>query len=125
MSFFTTSILVLARKLLSNLTYLQEAHSHNSISEGKAILEKILESTPYTGIYDEFPKETIELGPDQQEEVYVAEFKIPSNPSYNRLPKNLPFREHITLLVMMNPILLHVPLTSRMTFSLMLILGTP
>jgi hypothetical protein len=42
-----------------------------------------------------------------------------------RLPKNHPFREHITLLGMMNPILLHVPLNLTMTFSLMLILGTP
>jgi hypothetical protein len=28
-----------------------------SFSEGEAILQKILENTPYTGIYDEFPKE--------------------------------------------------------------------
>jgi hypothetical protein len=31
--------------------------SHKLISEGKAILEKILENTPYTSIFDEFPKE--------------------------------------------------------------------
>jgi hypothetical protein len=31
--------------------------THKTISERKAILEKILENTPYTGIYDEFPKE--------------------------------------------------------------------
>jgi hypothetical protein len=57
--------------------------THNSISEGKAILEKILENAPYTGIYDEFPRETIESGPDQQKEAYAAEYKIPSNPSYD------------------------------------------
>jgi hypothetical protein len=27
-----------------------------SFSEGEAILQKILENTPYMGIYDEFPK---------------------------------------------------------------------
>jgi hypothetical protein len=31
--------------------------THTSFSEGEAILEKILENTPYTGIFDEFPKE--------------------------------------------------------------------
>jgi hypothetical protein len=38
---------------------------HETINEGKAILEKILENTPYTGIFDEFPKEEkeIELSP--------------------------------------------------------------
>jgi hypothetical protein len=28
-----------------------------SFSEGEAILQEILENTPYTGIYDEFPEE--------------------------------------------------------------------
>jgi hypothetical protein len=64
--------------------------THNSISEGKAILEKILENTPYTDIYDEFPEETIESGPDQQEEAYAAESKIPSNPSYDPVAKEPP-----------------------------------
>jgi hypothetical protein len=31
--------------------------SHENINEGKVILEKILESTPYTSIFDEFPEE--------------------------------------------------------------------
>jgi hypothetical protein len=31
--------------------------SHETINEGKAILEKILENTPYTVIFDEFPEE--------------------------------------------------------------------
>jgi len=39
--------------------------SHKTISEGKAILEKILENTPNTGIFDEFPKEEVEPSPDQ------------------------------------------------------------
>jgi hypothetical protein len=55
--------------------------AHKSISERKAILEKILENTPYTGIYDEFPKETMGSSSDQQEEAPTTEFEIPSNPS--------------------------------------------
>ena len=39
--------------------------SHKTVSEGKAILDKILENTPYTGIYDEFPEE-VELAPSQK-----------------------------------------------------------
>jgi hypothetical protein len=40
--------------------------SHETINEGKAILEKILENTSYTGIFDEFPEEEkeIELSPE-------------------------------------------------------------
>jgi CII-binding regulator of phage lambda lysogenization HflD len=57
MSFYITSILVLKRKLLSTSTYLQEVRSRTkTISEEKAILEKILENTPYTGVFDEFPE---------------------------------------------------------------------
>ena len=66
--------------------------THNSISEGKAILEKILENTPYTAIYDKFLEETIESGPNQQEEAYAAESKIPSNPSYDLLGKEPPIQ---------------------------------
>jgi hypothetical protein len=36
---------------------------HETIKEGKAILEKILKNTPYTGIFDEFPKEEKEIEP--------------------------------------------------------------
>ena len=64
--------------------------AHKTISEGKAILERILENTPYTGIYDEFHKETFESGPDQQEEAYAAKSKIPSNPSYDPVAKEPP-----------------------------------
>jgi hypothetical protein len=55
---------------------------HKTISEGKAILEKILENTPYTGIYAEFP-EVVESCPYQQEEALATEFEIPSNPSHD------------------------------------------
>ena len=53
--------------------------SHKTFSEGKAILEKILENTPYTGIFDEFPKEEVEPSPDQQEEAQTIEYEIPLN----------------------------------------------
>ena len=66
--------------------------THNSISEGKSILEKILENTPYTGIYDKFLEETIESGPDQQKEAYAAEPKICSNPSYDLVAKEPPIQ---------------------------------
>jgi hypothetical protein len=38
------------------------------LNEGRVILEKILENTPYTGIYDEFPEEPSEM---QQEEPFI------------------------------------------------------
>jgi hypothetical protein len=37
--------------------------SHNIVSEGKVILEKILENTPYTSIFDEFPEEEKKSSP--------------------------------------------------------------
>jgi hypothetical protein len=40
--------------------------SHKLISEGKAILEKILKNTPYTSIFDEFPKEEKEIEPSPE-----------------------------------------------------------
>jgi len=36
---------------------------HLPISEGKDILAKILENTPYTNVYDEAPKEEEDLAP--------------------------------------------------------------
>jgi hypothetical protein len=56
-----------------------------SFSEGEAILQKILENTPYMGIYDEFPKEEKEneSSPEPKEEEYATESKISSNPSNN------------------------------------------
>ena len=58
--------------------------AHKTISEGKAILHKTLENTPYTGVFDEFPKEEeVEPNPDQQKEAHVTESKILSNSSDN------------------------------------------
>ena len=53
-----------------------------TISEGKAILKKIHENTPYTDIYDESPKEIMESSPDQEKEVLATVSKIPLNPSH-------------------------------------------
>ena len=63
-----------------------------SFSEGEAILEKILENTPYTGIYDEFPEEEKEVkpSPDQQEEIHATESEIQSNPSNDLVVKKSP-----------------------------------
>ena len=61
--------------------------AHKTISEGKAILEKNLENSPYTDIYDEFPEETIQSNPDQKEEALATESKIPSNPSHDSIAK--------------------------------------
>jgi hypothetical protein len=84
MSYTITFIVVLARKLLYISTSLQEVHSHiNSSVKEKAILEKILENTPYTSIFDEFPKEQKEIEPspepkdkesipEQEKEVLIA-----------------------------------------------------
>jgi hypothetical protein len=36
-----------------------------TLNEGRVILENILENTPYTGIYDEFPKEPLEMQPEE------------------------------------------------------------
>ena len=99
--------------------------THKTISEGKAILEKILENTLYTGIYDEFPKEEIESSPDQQKEAHTTESKFPSNPSYDPVAKEPPIQGTYRTSRHGEPILLYVPLNSKMTFSLMLILGTP
>ena len=64
--------------------------THKTISEGKAILEKILENTPCTGIFDEFPKEEVEPSPGQQEEAHATESEIPSNPSHDMVAKEPP-----------------------------------
>jgi hypothetical protein len=49
--------------------------THMSFSEGEAILQKILENTPYTSIYDELPKEEKEneSSPEPKEEEYTIE----------------------------------------------------
>jgi hypothetical protein len=64
---------------------------HMSFSEGEAILEKILENTPYTGIYDEFPKEEKEVKPSpDQQEIHATESKIQSNPSNDLVVEKSP-----------------------------------
>ena len=50
--------------------------SHKTLSDGKAILDKILENTPYTGVYDEFPKEEVEPSPEPKEEQHATELEI-------------------------------------------------
>jgi hypothetical protein len=59
--------------------------SHKIVSEGKSILEKILENTPYTGIFDEFPEEEkkVEPSPELQEEEPTTELDIPIDSSNN------------------------------------------
>jgi len=63
-----------------------------SFSEEEAILEKILEITPYTDIYDEFPEEEKEVKPsrDKQEEIHATESKIQTNPSNDMVVKKSP-----------------------------------
>jgi len=64
--------------------------SHKTISEGKAILDKILKNTPKTGAFDEFPGEEVEPSPNQQEEAHATESEIPSNPSHDLVAKEPP-----------------------------------
>ena len=66
--------------------------THNFISEGKAILEKILENTPYTGIYDEFPEEEIKSSLGQQKEAHTTESEFSSYPYYDSVAKEPPIQ---------------------------------
>ena len=61
--------------------------SHKTISEGKAILDKILENTPYTGVYDEFPEEDDEPSPEPKEEEHATELENPIDPSHDLVAK--------------------------------------
>jgi hypothetical protein len=64
---------------------------HKTISKGKVILEKILENTPYTSIFDEFrEEEEVEPSPNQQEEAQVTESKMPLNSSDNLVAEEPP-----------------------------------
>ena len=63
--------------------------SHKTISEGKVIPQKILENTPYTSVFDEFPKE-VEPSPDQQEEANATKSEIPINSSADLVAKEAP-----------------------------------
>ena len=65
--------------------------SHKTISEGKAILEKILENTTYTNVFDEFPEEEeVEPSPVQQEEAHTTEYEIPLNPIHDLVAEEPP-----------------------------------
>ena len=64
--------------------------THKTISEGKSILEKILENTPYTGIYDEFPEEEIKSSLDQQKEAHTTKSEFSSYPYYDSVAKEPP-----------------------------------
>jgi hypothetical protein len=70
--------------------------SHKTTSEGKDILEKIIENTPYTGVFDEFPEE-VEPSPDQQEEERATKPEIPSNSFDDLVAKEPPTKgmQHI------------------------------
>ena len=70
--------------------------SHKTISEGKAILDKILENTSYTGVYDEFPKEDDEPSLEPNEEEHATELEIPIDSLHNLVAENLSLREHKT-----------------------------
>jgi hypothetical protein len=54
---------------------------HKNVSEGIAILEKILENTPYTGIYDEFPEEEVEPSPEPIKEEQAIKIELPIDSS--------------------------------------------
>ena len=83
--------------------------THKTISEEKSILEKILENTPYTGVFYEFPREEVEPSLDQQEEGHATESKIPSNPPYDPIAKEPPIEGTHHTLEDNEPRLLHFP----------------
>jgi hypothetical protein len=71
---------------------------HKTISEGKAILEKILENTPYTGIFDEFlEEEEVKPSPTNKRKHTQPNSKFFQILLMIWLPKNLSLREHTTL----------------------------
>jgi hypothetical protein len=53
-----------------------------TLNDGRVILEKILANTPYTGIYDEFPEEPLEMQPEEpslsQKTRHLVDGEIPS-----------------------------------------------
>jgi hypothetical protein len=71
--------------------------SHKTNSKGKAILEKILENTPYTGIFDEFPKKKLNQAPTNMRRHKQSNPKFFQILLMTWLLKNLPLREHTTL----------------------------
>jgi len=65
---------------------------HKTINEGQAILEKTLENTPYTSIFDEFPKEekVVEPSPKPQDEEHTTELDISIDSSNNLVVEKPP-----------------------------------
>jgi len=66
--------------------------AHKLIDEGRAILERILENTTYTGIYDEFLEEEKEVEPDPKpkDEELATKLEIPPDPSINLVVEKPP-----------------------------------
>jgi hypothetical protein len=63
--------------------------SHRFVSEGKSILDKILENTPYIGVYDEIPEE-VKLDLEPKEEAHATELELPIDPSHNLVAEKCP-----------------------------------
>jgi len=59
------------------------------------ILERILENTPYTSIYDEFPEKgkKVEPDPKPKDEELATEIEIPPDPSINLVVERPPDKE--------------------------------
>ena len=81
MSFYITYILVLVRKLLSTLTYLQEVPSRTKPLVNESHSRENPWKHPLHWCFYEFPeeKEEVEPSPDQQEEAHATESETPSN----------------------------------------------
>jgi hypothetical protein len=64
--------------------------SHKTIREGKVILDKILENTPYTGVHDEFPKEDDEPSLEPKEEEHATKLEISIDSSHDLVVEKPP-----------------------------------
>jgi len=62
------------------------------MNEAQAILEKILENTPYTSIFDEFPEDEKEVvpSPEPQEQEPTTKFDISIDSSNNLVVEKPP-----------------------------------
>ena len=61
-----------------------------TVIEGKAILDKILENTPYTCVYVEFPEEQVETSPEPKEETPATELETPLDSSHELVVEKPP-----------------------------------
>jgi hypothetical protein len=68
--------------------------SHLTLSEGKEILGKILENTPYPGIFDEFPDEEEEPMPNTLSEPKTIE-EEPVFPTIQSVEDCTPLKDHV------------------------------